>query len=775
MADILQQVKDALSKAIIEKKLTQDLLNNLGPAVVDVLRPMLGEIADNSRISKDEILSALSELKIDVPKIDVPHATVEVKIPEIKVPTPQVTVNVADIKPPIIPEIKIPKIVVPKPEVTVNVPAFPKIPALQWPSEAMPIDGWVRLQGVDITHPLPVQLRDAKGNVVDLSAGSSQALGGAISSRQVKVTGMPASSGVVLLNPDGNPTSISATITGGGSSVSLVNADGTYYDSANPLPVTFSAASIQPVSQVSGHEWSVSVNDIFRTTVASSLINSDDRLRVSLETGGSGLTDAELRAVAVPVNQLTGSNWSVFATNPVDQGDAATALRVVIAGNSSASVTATQGTSPWVVSATDLDIRDLVNATDSVAAYQVSGATWSVSVNDIFRTTVASNLINSDDRLRVSLETGGSGLTDTELRATAVPTSQVSGATWSVSVNDIFRTTVASNLINSDDRLRVSLETGGSGLTDAELRASSVPVAQASGANFSVEVTNLFASQAGYGGGEGIAQALRVVLASDSVSSVSVTNADLDVRDLVNATDSVSAYQVSGATWSVSVNDMFRTTVASNLINADDRLRVSLETGGSGLTDAELRASAVPVMQVSGANWSVEVKGGVTSSVAVGPTAADTADDGNPPIQTGGIARTANPTAVAANDVVKSSYDVVGRQITRPVQMRGLLSTAYATMTTGTATTLLQSASSTYNDLVYLVGANTSDVAVTVNVSPGSAEGTVLTLQIPANGTAGIACPIPFPQGTAANAWTVDMGDITGTTVYISALFSQEV
>src|SRR3990167_6915541 len=339
-----QQVKDALTKAIREKKLSQDFLTNLGPAVIETLRPVLDEIATNSKLSKDELLSALSQIKIDVPKADVPKAEVTVTMPEVRVPTPQVTVNVADIPAPIIPEIKIPKITVPKPEVTVNVPPFPKIPKLEWPSESMPIEGWVRLQGIDLSHPLPVQLRDAKGNQIDLSAGLTQVTGGGVAARVVKVSGMPATTGVVTINPDGNPIYVSAGLTD-----------------------TELRASSVDVQQASGATWSVSVNDVFRTTVATNLINSEDRLRVSVETGSSGLTDAELRASAVPVIQVTGS-------------------------------------------------------------------VWSVSVNDAFRTTVASNLINADDRLRVSVETGGGGLTDAELRAASVPVSQVTGSVDSVNV-----------------------------------------------------------------------------------------------------------------------------------------------------------------------------------------------------------------------------------------------------------------------------------------------------------------------------------------------------
>lgn len=80
-----------------------------------------------------------------------------------------------------------------------------------------------------------------------------------------------------------------------------------------------------------------------------------------------------------------------------------------------------------------------------------------------------------------------------------------------------------------------------------------------------------------------------------------------------------------------------------------------------------------------------------------------------------------------------------------------------------------------YLDLVYIMGANNSDTAVTVDIRPVTAGNIVMTLQVPANGVAGIACPMPLPQGDPGNNWTADMGDITGASVYLTALFSKEV
>jgi hypothetical protein len=50
--------------------------------------------------------------------------------------------------------------------------------------------------------------------------------------------------------------------------------------------------------------------------------------------------------------------------------------------------------------------------------------------------------------------------------------------------------------------------------------------------------------------------------------------------------------------------------------------------------------------------------------------------------------------------------------------------------------------------------------------------------EIPANSTVGFSGAVGYPIATSdesGNAWTVDLPDITGTTVYVSALFTKEI
>ena len=611
LKEILQQSKDALAKAIAEKKRNQEVMGGLGQAIIESLQPALDTIASNSKLSKDELIGAISNIQINVPKADIPQAQVEVKIPEIKVPTPQVTVNV--------PEIKVPDIIVPKSEVVVNVPEI-KIPKLSWPDDEMNIKGWVSLMGVDLEHPLPVQLRNPDGSP---------------------------------FNPFENITNILNT--GGGGS-RHVKVDGT---------VPISSGESLLVNQVSGTNWSVSVAD---TVTVSQLSGATDSVNV---VSTVGLTDTQLRASSVPIIQVSGAidSVSVIGTVPVSVADT---LGVNQVSGANWSVTATQGTSPWVVSATDLDIRDLDFATDDVSVYQISGASWSVSA--ALDSTNATSLYNADNRLRVSVETGGSGLTDAELRATAVPISQLSGAIWSTNVTN----------------------------------------------------------------------------------TVTVSATDLDIRALDVVQDEILVHQVSGSSWSTSATIQNSTLAVTQSGTWDE---VGINDSGNSIT----------------IDGSVSISGSIDSVVATGAVLHDAVDTGSAPIKVGGTAIQTNPTAVADGDIVRAIRDDLGRTITRPIHARDLIQTAYVSVTTGTETTLLAGVAGAYLDLIFIKGSNNSDAAVSVDIRAVTAGNIIDTLRIPANGTAGWAPAVPWPQDATGNNWTVDGPDETGRTLTFSALFSKEI
>lgn len=214
--------------------------------------------------------------------------------------------------------------------------------------------------------------------------------------------------------------------------------------------------------------------------------------------------------------------------------------------------------------------------------------------------------------------------------------------------------------------------------------------------------------------------------------------------------------------------------------------------GSGGLTDAELRASALQVIQlsgsafsvsateyirvdqVSGANFSVFVTGSSGTTSAVGDVAHGGDDLNSYPVKVGGQGRQTNPTPVSDGARTHIITDDLGRQLTR-MQARDLLQTAYASVTTGTETTLKAGVVGSYLDLIYVLASNNSTVAVGIDLRQVSGGSIVMHLEIPANGVVGVSLPAPLPQGETGNDWTVDMPDITGTTVNVSALFSKEI
>ena len=434
------------------------LVSKIGEDLAVILVPLLEEIASNARLSRDDISGLINSIKTEIAKVQVEIP--EIKMPDIFVPEPKVTVNVPEIKLPIF-----------------------KVPEIKMPDE-MNIKGWVSLMGVDLEHPLPVQLRNADGSP---------------------------------FNPFEKLTTI---LTSGGGFAKHVKIDGT-------VPV--SAGESLLVNQVSGANWSVSVAD---TVTVSQLSGATDSVNVVTTVG---LTDTQLRASSVPVIQVSGAidSVSVIGTVPVSVADT---LGVNQVSGANWSVTATQGTSPWVVSATDLDVRDLNVGQDEMLVHQVSGANWSVNVPGTV--TVSA--------------------TDLDIR----------------------------DLANATD---------------------SISVYQVSGASWSV-----------------------------NTGTVTVTATDLDIRDLANTTDSVAVYQVSGATWSVNV--------ISDAI---------------ALTDTQLRASSVPVSQVSGSIDSTNVVqlGGTAIATDIGDVSAGT--------QRIYIARSPNATTAAVSVGADASTSIVPTSVGR--------------------------------------------------------------------------------------------------------------
>ncbi len=145
-----------------------------------------------------------------------------------------------------------------------------------------------------------------------------------------------------------------------------------------------------------------------------SIVVEDGGGSISIDdNGGSVTVDGTV--------ELGATTLSALESITVQNGAGGAAVNIQDGGNSitvdgtvaiSGTVAVTQSTSPWVVSATDLDIRDLVFATDKV---DVSGsaittteggyATWSVTALSV--TTTESSITALGSRVKIEMQNLG--------------------------------------------------------------------------------------------------------------------------------------------------------------------------------------------------------------------------------------------------------------------------------------------------------------------------------------------------------------------------------
>lgn len=286
---------------------------------------------------------------------------------------------------------------------------------------------------------------------------------------------------------------------------------------------------------------------------------------------------------------------------------------------------------------------------------------------------------------------------------------------------------------------------------------------------------------------------LRTVLMTDSVSSVNVVSSVALTITSVTNTIATALVDSSGVQYSgsnpfiVDSNDALGqgdTATAIRIVHAGDSATSVNVVSSAALTVTSITNSVAASLvdssnvQYSGSNPLpiTLVSGALTSTVVVGDSAARTADNAGNPVKVGGIARTTNPTAYADGDRSNLGTDKLGRTLTRPLQVRDLVKTAYATLSTGTETTLLAGVAGAFLDPILITATNTSSAAVQVDLRAVTAGNIVMTWMIPATtGPIGLTLPVGWPQDATGNNWTVDMGDFTNTTLYFSALFTQEI
>src|SRR3990167_6994682 len=186
-------IEEILKSAVEKKQRDQmnrdraEILGTLGKDITNALTPVLQEIAKKSSVSGEGVVEAI-------------QAGVEKGFKNIKFPEPNITVQSPDVY---VPEVKFPSI--PTPVVNFDASRI-KVPDVVMPDE-MNIRGWVNLMNgskpVAYNNPLPVELRDSKGNPLKIFENLTQVLGGGGGFQYPTIAGFNQSAYAELTNADG--------------------------------------------------------------------------------------------------------------------------------------------------------------------------------------------------------------------------------------------------------------------------------------------------------------------------------------------------------------------------------------------------------------------------------------------------------------------------------------------------------------------------------------------------------------------------------------------
>jgi hypothetical protein len=158
----------------------------------------------------------------------------------------------------------------------------------------------------------------------------------------------------------------------------------------------------------------------------------------------------------------------------------------------------------------------------------------------------------------------------------------------------------------------------------------------------------------------------------------------------------------------------------------------------------------------------------------IGGDVANAATDAGNPVKIGGVARTANPTAVTTGQRVNAMFDKSGKQITTSAlrEVKGVQKTS---ITTGSETTVVTAgAAGVFNDVYAILVTNKSATAVFVDFRDATAGTTRMTIAAPASDTRGFTVTVDsaMVQAVAANNWTATVSSAV-TSIEITMLYVQ--
>lgn len=272
------------------------------------------------------------------------------------------------------------------------------------------------------------------------------------------------------------------------------------------------------------------------------------------------------------------------------------------------------------------------------------------------------------------------------------------------------------------------------------------------------------------------ANSLPVVIASDQ-GAVSV--ADTSFVTQGSTTSGEKGLLIQGAV-----------TTAAPAYTTAQTSPLSLSTTGSLRTDAsswigstaptvgsKTSANSVPVV-IASDQGNVAVSQATASSLnaqVVGNVASGATDSGNP-VKIGGLAKTAQPTAVTDGQRVNILTDKLGRLVVTAGHIRDLVSQQQTTITNSAAeTTILTAVAATFLDLTSLVITNASAAtAVSVTIKDATAGTTRAIFDLPAAGMFIFNPEVPWKQAVVNNNWTATLSS-NAVTVHFLTIALQDI
>ena len=211
--------------------------------------------------------------------------------------------------------------------------------------------------------------------------------------------------------------------------------------------------------------------------------------------------------------------------------------------------------------------------------------------------------------------------------------------------------------------------------------------------------------------------------------------------------ESVPTHGVTGTFWQATQPVSIATApvlVAGSAIIGKTGMDLTTPGTTNGVSISHIGATAV-------------VTGGLNGSLGVGGTAAAGASASGNPIRNGGVARTANPTAVTDGQISNLMTDKMGRQVVIQGHIRDLVVRQSTTITSSVAATtiLAAGAASVFRDITSFTVTNGSATATTFTLGDGTFTA---IYNLPGGGGITIPFSPPLKATTAATAWTGTCG-----------------